>query len=118
MNERTRLKTRSRLSNFYKTNHSIKTDKGQLLFRIDSPGSVPQDQESARSEPETFEWIKNHLKVDEVMWDIGANVGMYTIFAAIFSEVKVFSFEPEPNNFRLLRKCVEKNYLSYVFFVD
>ena len=47
-----RLKTHSRLSDFYKTNQSIKTDKGELLFRIDSPGSVPQDPESTRSEPE------------------------------------------------------------------
>ena len=68
MSERSRLKTYSRLSDFYKVNQSIRTDKGNLLFRIDSPGSVPQDTESIRSEPETFEWIRRHLNENEVLW--------------------------------------------------
>jgi len=112
MNERTRLKTRSRLSDFYKTNHSIKTDRGQLLFRIDSPGSVPQNQESARSEPETFEWIKNHLKVDEVLWDIGANVGVFSLYAALGGKNKVLAIEPSAESYSTLNANIRLNNLE------
>ena len=116
MNERTRLKTRSRLSDFYKTNHSIKTDKGQLLFRIDSPGSVPQDPESARSEPETFEWIRKYLRANEVLWDIGANIGEWTLRMAnkVGINGRVYSFEPIPVINQSLNKTLRVNNLSQV----
>ena len=112
MNERTRLKTRSRLSGFYKTNHSIKTDKGQLLFRIDSPGSVPQEPGSARSEPETFEWIKNNLKVNEVLWDIGANIGVFSLYAALGGKNKVLAIEPSAESYSTLNANIRLNNLE------
>ena len=61
---RTRLKTFARLSQSYKTTHSIETDRGIINFRIDSPGSVPQDVDSDRSEPETFEWIRQSILIE------------------------------------------------------
>ena len=112
MNERTRLKTRSRLSGFYKTNHSIKTDKGHLLFRIDSPGSVPQEPGSARSEPETFEWIKNNLKVNEVLWDIGANIGVFSLYAALGGKNKVLAIEPSAESYSTLNANIRLNNLE------
>ncbi len=112
MNERTRLKTRSRLSDFYKTNHSIKTDRGRLLFRIDSPGSVPQDPESARSEPETFEWIKNHLKPNEVLWDVGANIGVFSLYAALGGKNKVLAIEPSAESYSTLNANIRLNNLE------
>ena len=112
MSERTRLKTHSRLSDFYKTTHSVKTDKGQLLFRIDSPGSVPQDPESVRSEPETFEWIKNHLKDNEVLWDIGANIGVFSLYAALGGKNKVLSIEPSAESYSTLNANIRLNNLE------
>ena len=50
----------------FKETQEIITDRGVLKFRIDSPGSVPHDPESNRSEPETFEWIRTTLKDQEV----------------------------------------------------
>jgi FkbM family methyltransferase len=112
MNERTRLKTHSRLSNFYKAIHSIKTDKGQLLFRIDSPGSVPQDLESVRSEPETFEWIKSHLNENEVLWDVGANIGVFSLYAALGGKNKVLSIEPSAESYSTLNANIRLNNLE------
>lgn len=62
-------------------------------------------------EPVTINWIKK-FKKNKIFYDIGANVGMYTIFAAIFSEVKVFSFEPESNNFQILNQNIILNNLN------
>jgi len=112
MNERTQLKTHSRLSNFYKTIHSIKTDKGQLLFRIDSPGSVPQDLGSVRSEPETFEWIKSHLNENEVLWDVGANIGVFSLYAALGGKNKVLSIEPSAESYSTLNANIRLNNLE------
>jgi FkbM family methyltransferase len=48
--------------------------------------------------------------------DIGANIGYFTLIMAkgIKENGKVFSFEPEPKNFELLKKNVEINNYSNV----
>jgi FkbM family methyltransferase len=62
-------------------------------------------------EPETIEWIAG-FEPDEVLIDIGANVGMYTIWAAKTRGVRVFAFEPESQNYALLYKNIVLNQLS------
>jgi FkbM family methyltransferase len=58
-------------------------------------------------EPETIEWIKSFGEGD-VFWDIGANIGIYSLYAAAMG-MKVRSFEPSPVNFWLLTKNVALN---------
>ena len=52
-------------------------------------------------EPITIDWIRS-FKKNNIFYDVGANVGMYSIFAALISDVKVYAFEPESNNFQTL----------------
>lgn len=62
-------------------------------------------------EPLETELVQKEIKKGNVVLDIGANIGYYTlIFAKIVGrEGKVFAFEPEPGNFALLKKNVEIN---------
>ena len=62
-------------------------------------------------EPSETKTIKTHVKKGDVVLDIGANIGYYTlIFAELVGEKgKVYAFEPDPTNFDLLRKNVEIN---------
>jgi len=53
-------------------------------------------------EPTTVAWIKQ-MQPGEVLFDIGANVGSYSILAGV-KGVKVYSFEPEAENYALLVK--------------
>jgi FkbM family methyltransferase len=59
-------------------------------------------------EPDTIEWIRT-FQDGEVLVDIGANVGMYAIFAAKTRGTKVYAFEPESQNFALLYKNIVPN---------
>ena len=59
-------------------------------------------------EPYTLEWIAEFGR-DDVLVDIGANVGMYTILAARTRGVKVFAFEPESQNYALLNRNILQN---------
>lgn len=52
-------------------------------------------------EPATMSWIES-FKPGEVLYDVGANVGMYSIWAAKRRGVKVFAFEPEAQNYAVL----------------
>ena len=62
-------------------------------------------------EPDTIEWIAS-FAADDVLVDIGANVGMYTIWAAKTRGVRVFAFEPEAQNYGLLNRNVHANGLD------
>ena len=47
-----------------------------------------------------------------IFWDIGANVGLYSIYAAIkFNNIKVYSFEPSTSNLRVLSRNISINNL-------
>jgi FkbM family methyltransferase len=76
--------------------------------------ATPNDVTSARvktiftKEPITIEWL-NSMKPGEIMIDIGANVGMYTIFAAVTKRVRVFAFEPESQNYAILNQNIKLN---------
>tara|TARA_B100001121_G_C18599376_1_gene578728 strand:+ start:77 stop:736 length:660 start_codon:yes stop_codon:yes gene_type:complete len=62
-------------------------------------------------EPETIEWIDNFEK-NRVFYDIGANVGLYSIYASICKNSKVFSFEPSFFNLELLARNIFSNNMN------
>ncbi len=67
-------------------------------------------------EPETLEWIERYFRRGDVMYDIGANIGLYSLFAAkhLVGRCKVFAFEPEALNYAKLSKNIHLNGLSGV----
>jgi FkbM family methyltransferase len=62
-------------------------------------------------EPCTLEWIAG-FGAGEVLIDVGANVGMYTVWAAMTRDVRVFAFEPESQNYALLNRNLILNGLG------
>lgn len=61
-------------------------------------------------EPETIEWIDS-FKKGELLWDIGANIGCYSLYAAKKGN-PVIAFEPSAANYFLLQKNIEYNQLD------
>ena len=62
-------------------------------------------------EPCTLQWIAE-FQPDDILVDVGANVGMYTIWAAATRKMKVFAFEPEAQNYALLNRNIMANGLQ------
>ena len=62
-------------------------------------------------EPCTIEWIAQ-FRASDVLVDVGANVGMYTVWAAKTRGVRVFAFEPEAQNYALLNRNIALNGLD------
>jgi FkbM family methyltransferase len=58
-------------------------------------------------EPDTVEWI-NSMQPGETLYDIGANIGQYTLLA-VKRGIKVQAFEPEAQNFALLCRNITIN---------
>lgn len=62
-------------------------------------------------EPDMIEWIDT-FEANTVLLDIGANIGLYSIYAAKKGINKVISIEPESQNYGLLNKNIYLNNLS------
>ncbi len=59
-------------------------------------------------EPTTIQWLQS-LEKDSVLIDVGANIGIYTIPAALFHAKRVIAIEPEIKSYRELIRNVELN---------
>ena len=65
----------------------------------------------SEKEPETLAWIDTFSE-GKIFWDIGANVGLYSIYAAKTRKCSVFSFEPSVFNLEFLARNIFLNDLS------
>lgn len=69
---------------------------------------------SCAKEPETVDWIETYITPGDVVYDIGANVGAYSLLIAkrYQREVKVYAFEPSFSTFAQLSRNVALNGVS------
>ena len=67
-------------------------------------------------EPAETRTIREQVPPGGSFVDVGANIGYYTVLAAIVAGPggRVYGFEPEPVNFRTLKKNIELNGLKNV----
>lgn len=60
---------------------------------------------------EDMSFLLHLLRSDDTFFDVGANVGSYTLLAAGVCSSKVVSFEPIPATFNILKQNIELNRL-------
>jgi FkbM family methyltransferase len=86
----------------------------ELKMRVDSVTEIGR-LKSCMKEPGTAAWLDEHMGPDDVLYDIGANVGAYSLIAgtrARGGNGKVVSFEPSFRNFSRLNENIELNGLA------
>jgi FkbM family methyltransferase len=64
--------------------------------------------------------LQHELKVGDVVYDIGANVGFYTLLSSVIvgDAGTVYSFEPSPDNLQELRRHLELNHIKNCTVID
>lgn len=82
-----------------------------LTFLCDSDAEVWRAQTLLTKEPGTITWLNANLQPGDVFYDIGANIGCYTLYAArlVGPTGKVYAFEPHQANVRSLLRNVQAN---------
>ena len=85
-----------------------------LPFKLDLAG-MPDREKYLRDdwfwtkEPETIAWIQT-FEHNTIFWDIGANIGCYSLYAATLGRVaQVYAFEPFAPNYERLKANIELN---------
>ncbi|HEY2961163.1 MAG TPA: FkbM family methyltransferase [Pyrinomonadaceae bacterium] len=82
-----------------------------IYLHVDSLTEFETRLHSCAKEPDTVEWVETFMKPGDTFYDIGANVGAYSLIAAkaFHGAVKVFAFEPAFLNFSQLCRNVFLN---------
>ena len=66
-----------------------------------------------KKEPEVRFYIDQYLKEDDIFFDIGANIGVFTLYAGKkYKNLRIYCFEPEYSNLYLLKENILKNDLT------
>jgi FkbM family methyltransferase len=88
----------------------------KIIFFCPSRQSFGRVQSLYTKEPETLNWIDSFQPNNSdniVFWDIGANIGLYSIYAAVkFKYIEIISFEPSTSNTRTLSRNISINNLE------
>lgn len=82
-----------------------------MLFSIPNILTRYRATSFSTKEPDTLTWLES-IPRDAVLWDVGANVGLYSVYAAKLSGVRVFAFEPSVFNLELLARNIYLNKLQ------
>ena len=91
--------------------YSIKRNDFKISFYVPNTLNYFRAKSFFDKEPETLEWIDT-FKDESIFWDIGANIGLYSCYAAMKKNCKVIAFEPSPFNLELLSKNIFLNNLD------
>ena len=98
------------LSVAMKTTQTIRHKQVDLIFSVPNQLNRFRVNTFSTKEPETLEWI-DAIPSDAIFWDIGANIGLYSCYAAKARGCQVFAFEPSVLNLELLARNIYLNNL-------
>jgi len=70
-------------------------------------------------EPEVANKLKELLRPGMTFCDVGANMGVFTLYAArlVGPKGRVYAFEPVPDNLRVLQRNVARNKMEWVTLI-
>ena len=86
----------------------VPTAHGTLVFVATHPQALEAARDFAEREPETLAWIDGFTPPCR-FWDVGANIGVYSLYAALRPGVMVTAFEPAAANYHALCRNIEAN---------
>jgi FkbM family methyltransferase len=83
----------------------VDTPNGPISFLNHGRGSCKRARTILTKEPDSLKWIDS-MRPGSVFWDIGANVGVLTLYAAARGDLDVWAFEPAAvNYYNLVANC-------------
>ena len=97
--------------------NKIRFKEKDIKFYASSEMSTVRAVLFGKKEKEVYEFIDKYLNNGEIFFDIGANVGVFSIYASIFKNAKSYAFEPEYSNLYLLNKNIHLNNLHNIITI-
>ena len=94
----------------------IMNGSSRYRFQCESLPEFARCMKMFIKEPGTCDWIMKEVKPGEIFYDIGANIGVYTVLAARCTgeNGRVFAFEPHCPSFSRLLDNIRVNNLEHI----
>ena len=96
-----KLTVRARVHDGLAPQTTVTVNGVDLTLLVPDRTSVYWPRHGFDSEPNTLSWIDG-FGAGDVFYDIGANIGAYTLYTAKARSVPVVAFEPNPFSYRVL----------------
>ncbi len=97
-----RIRNNVKVINYKNVNYTFYVPNSLSYYRVNTFSS---------KEPETLVWI-NQFSFNSTFWDIGANIGLYSIYAAKSRNANAYAFEPSVFNLEILARNINLNHLE------
>lgn len=94
-----------------KSTDELKASVGGVSATFNTPTAQEYQWVKNIEEKEVIENIMEEIQTDDVFWDIGANIGLYTCLIGNASGAEIVAFEPHPTNYEKLINNIGKNSL-------
>ena len=101
------------LRHAWSTTIRVNHNGAAIEFAVPNATCVYRARSFSEKEPETLSWI-DRMSSDSVFWDVGANVGIYSIYAAKRGVRNVVAIEPSIFNLQALAQNVVQNDVSHI----
>jgi FkbM family methyltransferase len=92
--------------------YRLETPGGPIFFACPSRSAARMPMSFFHHEPETARWIDSYFDQGECMWDVGANIGHFSLYAARSRRARIVAFEPSAQTFGVLYQNVALNGLG------
>ena len=98
----------------YKSKNIIVSKNPEKSIKFYTPSLIASFRSKTifTKEPDTIDWLNENGSKYNCFFDIGANLGLYSIYYAKKFDAKVFSFEPSFKNLELLARNIRLNSLQ------
>ena len=86
-----------------------------IIFDATTKTSTSRGIRLLTKEPDTINWLDDYLAIKDTFYDVGANIGVYSLYAAKKGNA-VIAIEPESSNYALLNKNIFLNSFEQKIF--
>ena len=91
--------------------HICEIDGREIAFECPTNITRKRAENLLSKEPGTISWINGFVS-GSIFWDIGANIGAFTLYAAIKRQCRVYACEPGSANYYGLNNNILRNSLD------
>ena len=99
--------------------YSLALENQSIEFSAPSLNTIKRNRKRFMSEKAELRDFISEISPDDVVYDIGANTGLYTLFAADkHSNGEVIAFEPYPPNINILKQDINRNKLQNIVVIE
>jgi len=99
------------IESLYQRKRNEKVRSQELFFSVPNYITDWRAQTASSKEPDTLDWIES-FDDNSIFWDIGANIGLFSLYAAKTKKSNVLAFEPSVFNLEILARNITSNNLG------